>query len=546
MPINDPEKRREYFRNYMRERRKAMAKEEVKPAETQERPEGMPMLKVPTSYVSNISIYLVDGQYVRDNLWLDFTEGGHDLVYDWIPDNEVWIDFDINSSEVVYVMCHELIERLMMFEGMPYEEAHTVVACNLEAYLRENPDEAQAKFEELLGKQPLKETKSMKKIKTQYKTFRTEVKNVNKEDGTIEVNIPMSTGAVDLSKEVILPSAWDNEYLKDYMKRPVMVSSHDYSDLRKQIGEYLDVQVTSTGLFAKPKYYINQGNEEADWAFNLASKGMAAFSVGFQPIEYKVGRTKDEPAITYTKNQLLEISHVIIPCNQEAMMGARAKSHDPVVSQLIDDVLTAEMRDGEVASRQVHTLETAGTIPAPATKVEVTENTIRIPAPGEEGKHEGCKLRTIDVSKKDGISGLYCVDDKVITTFIFDAEKWDKAKASKWVTEHTKQVELFIATRISLTDMKVDDVILESLGDALEHNLHGPKQVSQKELEDEFDYVLALLEKVEGMNAATRQRAEALMAKIGGMEKRNSDSEMSVEDKVQIAQIIAREIAKHY
>ena len=66
------------------------------------------------------------------------------------------------------------------------------------------------------------------------------------------------------------------------------------------------------------------------------------------------------------------------------------------------------------------------------------------------------------------------------------------------------------------------------------------------ELEDEFDYVLALLEKVEGMNAATRQRAEALMAKIGGIEKRKSDSEMSVEDKVQIAQIIAREIAKHY
>ena len=82
------------------------------------------------------------------------------------------------------------------------------------------------------------------------------------------------------------------------------------------------------------------------------------------------------------------------------------------------------------------------------------------------------------MSKKDGISGLYCVDDKVITTFIFDSEKWDKAKAAKWVTEHTKQVELFIATRISLTDIKVDDVILDSLGDALEHNLHGPKQVS--------------------------------------------------------------------
>jgi hypothetical protein len=43
--------------------------------------------------------------------------------------------------------------------------------------------------------------------------------------------------------------------------------------------------------------------------------------------------------ITYTKNQLLEISHVIVPCNQDAMMAMRGKSADPVVQQLIDDIV---------------------------------------------------------------------------------------------------------------------------------------------------------------------------------------------------------------
>ena len=218
----------------------------------------------------------------------------------------------------------------------------------------------------------------------------------------------------------------------------------------------------------------------------------------------------------------------------------------------IVDLTEEEARRGEVESRQVHTLETAGATPAAATKVtkpETTDNTIRVPVAGEEGKHDDHKLRTIDVSKKDGISGLYCIDDKIIITFIFDTKDhdWTKATAEKWAKEHTKQVELFIETRIGLTEMKVDDVILDSLGDALEHNLHGPKAVSQKELEDEFDYILALLNKAESMNSATKARADALMQKISGMvDKRKLESDISIDDKIQIAQIIAREIAKHY
>jgi HK97 family phage prohead protease len=257
------------------------------------------------------------------------------------------IDWQVGALECKPVLGHEVKETNTLIENpdMDYDTAHEQYANPFEQQIRQNPDKAdellRAEFDKLLSL-ITKGVRSKAMKETVYKTFRPEVKAVDVEEGTIDMFIPMSTGAMDLSKEVILPSSWDNEYLTAFMKRPVMVSSHDYSDLRKQIGEWLQLTVTDTGLFAKPKYYINQGNEEADWAFNLASKGMAAFSVGFNPIEYKIGKGKNDPAITYTKNQLLEISHVIVPCNQDAMMAMRGKSVDPVLNQLIDDIVNAD------------------------------------------------------------------------------------------------------------------------------------------------------------------------------------------------------------
>ncbi len=42
---------------------------------------------------------------------IDFTAGGHDYVYEFVPENEVWIDDDIAEAERGYVLVHELHER---------------------------------------------------------------------------------------------------------------------------------------------------------------------------------------------------------------------------------------------------------------------------------------------------------------------------------------------------------------------------------------------------------------------------------------------------
>lgn len=76
---------------------------------------------------------------------------------------------------------------------------------------------------------------------------------------------------------------------------------------------------------------------------------------------------------------------------------------------------------------------------------EVLTNTIRIPV---STGHEGHKLRTIDIEASQGISALYCVDDKAIKTYIFDKQKWTIETAQKWADSH-KQKSKSLKTNFS-------------------------------------------------------------------------------------------------
>lgn len=73
---------------------------------------------------TGLSVWLVDGKKVRSNYSLDFTQGGHDRVYDFIPRHEVWIDDDLSLGERPAVILHEINENILMSKGMPYLPAH--------------------------------------------------------------------------------------------------------------------------------------------------------------------------------------------------------------------------------------------------------------------------------------------------------------------------------------------------------------------------------------------------------------------------------------
>jgi hypothetical protein len=89
---------------------------------------------------SGVSVWIVDGRLVRSVFDIDFTEGGHDHVYEFVPHNEVWIDNDLEEIERAYVLLHELHERNLMAKGWSYSKAHED-SSKLEFRCRHHPNE---------------------------------------------------------------------------------------------------------------------------------------------------------------------------------------------------------------------------------------------------------------------------------------------------------------------------------------------------------------------------------------------------------------------
>jgi hypothetical protein len=89
---------------------------------------------------NSVAVWIVGGRMVRSVFDIDFTEGGHDYVYEFVPEKEVWIDDDILEPERPYVLVHELHERNRMATGWPYSKAHAE-SSRVEYRCRHHPDD---------------------------------------------------------------------------------------------------------------------------------------------------------------------------------------------------------------------------------------------------------------------------------------------------------------------------------------------------------------------------------------------------------------------
>lgn len=154
------------------------------------------------------------------------------------------------------------------------------------------------------------------------KYIKAETSNIDELNHTARHYI--STEDLDRDKEIILLSAWKKR-LSTFKQHPIMLSSHNYQSLQSQIGESLALGFDEKGMYSDTKWYADEGNKEADWAWNLAKKKKAMFSVGFikhnalegDAIPEKL-RAK-EPRRVYTDTELLEFSQVVIGSNRGAL-----------------------------------------------------------------------------------------------------------------------------------------------------------------------------------------------------------------------------------
>ena len=91
-----------------------------------------------TGIIDKITIKAVDGTKIRDNTDIDFTEGGHGYVYDYIPKDEIWIDYSEAKKDTLAIIIHEFTERLVMKTlGIDYDTVHEDFANAVETTFRD-------------------------------------------------------------------------------------------------------------------------------------------------------------------------------------------------------------------------------------------------------------------------------------------------------------------------------------------------------------------------------------------------------------------------
>jgi hypothetical protein len=89
--------------------------------------------------VAGFPIYLVSGEKVRNELDIDFTQGGNDGIYPlYIPEPEIWIDDALRGLDRTATALHEMVERdLMVCHGMSYDPAHEIASSYERGFRRQ-------------------------------------------------------------------------------------------------------------------------------------------------------------------------------------------------------------------------------------------------------------------------------------------------------------------------------------------------------------------------------------------------------------------------
>ena len=311
-----------------------------------------------------------------------------------------------------------------------------------------------------------------------------------KEVGERTLEIAGSTETKDRMGDIIRVDGWN---IKQFKKNPVFMWAHRYDE--PPIGRANKVWIDKEGKklmfhieFAPPETY-----EFADTIYKLYKGGfLHATSVGFMPLDWE-GKD-DEHSLPawegniFTKQELLELSGAPVPTNPDALVSARDQG-----------LITVKEFDAFHKEMEL------------VTKPEETDDYIRIPVKGEEGKHDDHKIRTIDVDKDKGIKALYCVDCKKIITYLFSKDEgWTMASAQDWVDEHSKS----ITSQLYQLNIEIAEALKDS-EDAEDNADDKPKEkaINQEQLCDELDYICNCIDQV-GLSQEAQEMSFNLVRRV--------------------------------
>lgn len=170
------------------------------------------------------------------------------------------------------------------------------------------------------------------------------------QDGAPSYRFIASTNSKDRHGESILQSGWE---LDNYLKNSQVLYGHDSWSF--PIGKVVKLELTDEALIADIVFASKEANEKAEQVRLMVEEGiLSAVSVGFIPKDIQ-----DINGVrTITQAELLEISIVPIPANQDAVRIAKSKGFSLeglLEKDVADDIdttgMTAEVsEDGTTAT----------------------------------------------------------------------------------------------------------------------------------------------------------------------------------------------------
>jgi hypothetical protein len=74
--------------------------------------------------IKDVSIWQVDGNYIRNKIDVNFNNSGHHFTFHFIPVNEIWVDKDFSQrGDEKLLATQSFIERSLMKKGVSYNKA---------------------------------------------------------------------------------------------------------------------------------------------------------------------------------------------------------------------------------------------------------------------------------------------------------------------------------------------------------------------------------------------------------------------------------------
>ena len=144
------------------------------------------------------------------------------------------------------------------------------------------------------------------------------IKAIEEDGGELMIAGYASTNAMDRSSDKILSTAWTKGGLRNFEANPILLFNHNYD---KPIGKVVEMVTDAKGLRIKGVISKSAGD-----VYNLVKEGiLSTFSVGFLIKDADYDKSVD--GLVVKDAELLEVSVVSIPCNQDATFSV-AKSFD--------------------------------------------------------------------------------------------------------------------------------------------------------------------------------------------------------------------------